>query len=60
MEVTTKIALVTGGSRGLGRSMATSIASRGIGVILTYRANGEEAKSVVQQIQASGQQAVAL
>ena len=36
MSALAKIALVTGGSRGLGKDMATSIALKGIDVILTY------------------------
>jgi NAD(P)-dependent dehydrogenase (short-subunit alcohol dehydrogenase family) len=56
----TKIALVTGGSRGLGRDMALSLAKKGIGVVLTYRTNKEEAEKVVQQITGSKQKATAL
>ena len=56
----TKIALVTGGSRGLGKDMALSIARKGIDVILTYRSKKEEADQVVSSIEALGQQAVAL
>jgi len=55
-----KIALVTGGSRGLGKDMATSIAKRGIDVILTYRTNEAEANQTVKDIEALGQKAVAL
>ena len=39
----TKIALVTGGSRGLGKDMALQIANKGLDVILTYNSNKEEA-----------------
>lgn len=55
-----KIALVTGGSRGLGKSMALHIAAKGNDVILTYRSKKEEAEEVVRQIEAQGQKAVAL
>ena len=55
-----KIALVTGGSRGLGKNMALSIAAKGIGVILTYNSKKEEAEEVVKEIQAAGQKAVAI
>jgi NAD(P)-dependent dehydrogenase (short-subunit alcohol dehydrogenase family) len=55
-----KIALVTGGSRGLGKDMALSIAQKGIGVLLTYRTNKEEAEKVVSEIEALGQKAAAL
>lgn len=57
---TTKIALVTGGSRGLGKDMALSIAKKGTDVILTYRNNEEAATEVVKEIEKSGQQAAAL
>jgi len=55
-----KIALVTGGSRGLGKDMALSIASKEIDVILTYRSNKDEAEKVVKEIETMGQSASAL
>ncbi|MBC8070819.1 MAG: SDR family oxidoreductase [Deltaproteobacteria bacterium] len=54
------IALVTGGSRGLGRSMALRLADRGTDVVLTYRTAVEEARAVVAAIEAKGRIAVAL
>jgi NAD(P)-dependent dehydrogenase (short-subunit alcohol dehydrogenase family) len=60
MAAERKIALVTGGSRGLGKDMALSIARKGIDVLLTYRANKEEAEKVVREIEAMGQKATAL
>jgi len=60
MSALTKIALVTGGSRGLGKDMATSIALKGIDVILTYRSNEADALQTVQSIKAIGQKAVAI
>jgi len=59
MSKNKKIALVTGGSRGLGRDMALSIAKKGIDVVLTYNSNKKEADEVVAQIQSLGQNAVA-
>jgi NAD(P)-dependent dehydrogenase (short-subunit alcohol dehydrogenase family) len=56
----TPIALITGGSRGLGRSMALHLAQRGTDVVFTYRSKAAEAAEVVQQIQALGRKAVAL
>ena len=56
----TKIALVTGASRGLGRNTALSIARHGGDVIITYRSGEAEAKSVVREIEALGRKAVAL
>lgn len=60
MTTTNKIALVTGGSRGLGKNMAMKIAEKGIDVILTYNTQKEEALSVVAEIEKLGQKAVAL
>ena len=57
---TAKIALVTGGSRGLGKDMAHNIARKGLDVILTNRFNDAEAKQVAQEIESSGQKAIAL
>ncbi|SFC75158.1 NAD(P)-dependent dehydrogenase, short-chain alcohol dehydrogenase family [Flexibacter flexilis DSM 6793] len=56
----TKIALVTGGSRGLGKNMALALAAKGLDVILTYHSKKEEAQAVVAQIEALGQKAAAL
>ena len=59
MTTTKKIALVTGGSRGLGRNMAIALAKKGINVALTYNSNKEEADKVVAEIEAMGQSAFA-
>jgi NAD(P)-dependent dehydrogenase (short-subunit alcohol dehydrogenase family) len=56
----TKISLVTGASRGLGRNTAINIARKGGDVIVTYQSRGEEAKAVVREIEALGRKAVAL
>lgn len=55
-----KIALVTGASRGLGRNAALSIARRGGDVILTYQSRGQEAEAVVAEVKALGRKAIAL
>src|SRR6266567_1751754 len=60
MEQSSKIALVTGGSRGLGKDMALRLAERGIDVILTYNSQVQDAQSVVAQIQRGGQKAATL
>ena len=57
---TNNIALVTGGSRGLGREMALSLAKKGIHVIITYNSKKDEAETVVAAIEAAGQKAAAL
>ncbi len=54
------IVIITGGSRGLGASIATQCARRGMGVILTYNSNRQAADSVVGAIEANGGKAVAL
>lgn len=56
----TKIALVTGGSRGLGKDMALNIARKGLNVVLTYRSEKAGADDTVQQIEALGRRALAL
>ena len=57
---TTPIALITGGSRGLGRSMALHLADHGTDVIVTYRGGVKEADEVVADVQRRGQKAAAL
>ena len=60
METKSKIALVTGGSRGLGKNMVLSLAKKGIDVILTYNSKKDEAMAVVAEIERSGRKAAAL
>ena len=55
-----KIALITGGSRGLGRNAALKLAERGVDIILTYRSQESEAQAVVAEIEKSGAKAIAL
>lgn len=59
MSTNNKIALITGGSRGLGKNMAIAIAKKGIDVILTYNTDKEAADKVVDEIKSLGQKAVA-
>lgn len=56
----TTISLVTGGSRGLGRNTAVSIARHGGDVIVTYRDGRDDAEAVVAEIEAMGRKASAL
>jgi NAD(P)-dependent dehydrogenase (short-subunit alcohol dehydrogenase family) len=60
MTTGTPIAVVTGGSRGLGRNAVLKLAAHGADVLLTYRSNRAEADSVVSQVTAAGRRAVAL
>ena len=55
-----KIAIVTGGSRGLGRSTVLSLADRGVGSIFTYHSNKDEAEKVVATVAEKGGKAVSL
>lgn len=55
-----KIALVTGGSRGLGKDMAVNLAKKGLDVVLTYHTNQAKAENVVAEIASLGQKATAL
>lgn len=55
-----KIAIVTGGSRGLGKNAVEKLAARGIDVILTYHSQADAAQAVVQSVEAQGGKAVAI
>jgi NAD(P)-dependent dehydrogenase (short-subunit alcohol dehydrogenase family) len=59
-NATTKLAIVTGASRGLGRNTALAIARHGGDVIITYQSRIEDAQAVVAEIEAMGRKAVAL
>ncbi|NML63035.1 SDR family oxidoreductase [Massilia sp. RP-1-19] len=58
--MTTKIALITGGSRGLGKSAALKLAAQGVDIIVTYRSQQQEAAGVVAAIEAAGRKAATL
>jgi NAD(P)-dependent dehydrogenase (short-subunit alcohol dehydrogenase family) len=55
-----KVALITGGSRGIGAATAVLAASQGWAVAVNYLANQAAAEAVVQQIRAQGGQAIAV
>lgn len=55
-----KIVMITGGSRGLGKDMALSIAKKGLDIVITYNNNDDMANGVVKQIEDLGQKAIAL
>ena len=56
----TKIAIVTGGSRGLGRNTVVNLAKRGVSSIFTYNSNRAEADKVVSEVSQAGSKAIAL
>lgn len=60
MAASSRIALITGGSRGLGRSAALHLARAGVGAAITYRSRASEAEAVVATIAELGGRAVAL
>jgi NAD(P)-dependent dehydrogenase (short-subunit alcohol dehydrogenase family) len=57
---TQRVALITGGSRGLGRNTAEHLARKGVDVVITYHSRDDEARTVVAGIEAQGRKAVAL
>jgi 3-oxoacyl-[acyl-carrier protein] reductase len=60
MGFTDQVAVVTGGSRGIGRAIALRLAQGGAKVVVNYRSNAEAASEVVAQIRAGGGEAVAV
>jgi NAD(P)-dependent dehydrogenase (short-subunit alcohol dehydrogenase family) len=55
-----KIAVVTGGSRGIGRNTVVSLAKRGVDSIFTFNTHREDVEAVVAEASAAGAQTVAL
>jgi 3-oxoacyl-[acyl-carrier protein] reductase len=53
-QLTDRIAIVTGGSRGIGRGIALELAKRGATVVVNYQSNAAAAEEVVEQIKAGG------
>ena len=60
MSQQNKIALVTGGSRGLGKDMAIRLAQKGLDVVLTYNTKEQDAENTVKAIEKIGQKAATL
>ena len=60
MDFTGKVAVVTGGSRGIGRAIALRLAAAGAKVVVNYNSNETAANEVVRQVQAGGGEAIAV
>ncbi len=60
MTTTNRIAVITGGSRGLGRNAALHLAKQGVGSVITYRNHRAEAEKALAEIEHAGAKAIAL
>jgi NAD(P)-dependent dehydrogenase (short-subunit alcohol dehydrogenase family) len=58
-NTTSKTAIITGGSRGLGRNTALNLARRGIDILFTYHSNAAEAESLKREVETMGRKAAA-
>lgn len=58
-NTTSKVAVITGGNRGLGRNTAVHLARRGVDAIFTYRSNQAEAEDLIREIEGIGRKAAA-
>lgn len=60
MDFSDKVAVVTGGSRGIGRAIALRLAAGGAKVVVNYRSNEQAANEVIEQIGAQGGESIAV
>src|ERR1700761_5887029 len=58
-ELSGRVALVTGGSRGIGRAIAVALAATGAAIAVNYRERGEDAAAVVNILRSTGHRAEA-
>lgn len=59
-QVSNRVALVTGGSRGIGAAIVRRLAAEGVSVVFTYSASEKQALALVSQVRASGGNALAI
>ncbi|MGU7817039.1 SDR family NAD(P)-dependent oxidoreductase [Burkholderia sp. AW49-1] len=59
MTLANKVAVVTGGSRGIGAAIAQKLAAQGAAVVIVYKSNAQQAQTVVDTIAAAGDIAAA-
>jgi NAD(P)-dependent dehydrogenase (short-subunit alcohol dehydrogenase family) len=59
-SLTGKVALITGGSRGLGATLAETLAAQGADIAISYVASADKAQAVVEKLKAQGVRAVAI
>src|SRR5690242_10917674 len=60
MSLQGKVALVTGGSRGIGRAIALKLAALGATVVINYNKNAEEAEAVLKAVREAGSDGMAV
>jgi 3-oxoacyl-[acyl-carrier protein] reductase len=60
MDLKGKVALITGGSRGIGKAIALKLASLGADIVINYSSSDKKAKEVIEQVKAMGRQGIAV